>query len=309
MINLFELFRRKPEAQKMPLADKEFLAVLNEYIEKSALENCLTEATVRKTERYYNNISLFLHTQKMQQISLSEIRARHLEELKYWLHKNLVSCSVSHASRHLELCKRALRYAVLMEYIEFSPLESVKTKRDPIKEIVHLEDNELKRLVRSSFQSDILNVVRDLYLFQCFTGLSYGDLWSFDLVQEGNITWITNPRVKTEKTYCAQYTRAADDLLKKYGGTLPHIANQTYNRVLKEIALILNIPKHLTTHTARKTFATIKNREGYSLESIADMMGNTPEVARKHYIRIGRERLRNEIERLGLDGQAVPAMN
>jgi site-specific recombinase XerD len=283
-----------------------FVDLLNEYIEKSALENCLTEATVKKTRAYYSNISLFLHFQKMQSCLITDFKAKHLEELKFWLHKHLTSCTVSHCSRHLELCKRALKYAVIMEYIEYSPLEAVKTKRDQPKEVVNLELSEIQKLKRAQFASDIYTTVRDLYLFQCYTGLSYGDLWSFTLVEESNITWITNRRSKTEKTYCAQFTDTAAEILAKYSGHLPRLANQTYNRIIKEIALMLNIDKHLTTHTARKTFATLKNNEGYSLETIADMMGNTPEVARKHYINGTRDRIRNEIFRLtGFSGKTA----
>lgn len=302
MKRLLSIFRRQPAPKRT------FLELLREFIDKSAIENCLVEATIKKAEGYYNNISIFLHTQKMHDCKIEDFKIKTAEGLKYWLHKNLPTCSVSHASRHLELCKRALKYAVVMEYIEHSSIEVIETKRDRPKEVVYLTQKEIDKMIAASFRSDIYNIVTDLYLFQCFTGLSYGDLWSYQIINEDGFTWITSRRSKTDKTYCSEYCSFAKVINDKYNGILPRIANQTYNRIIKEVAALLNIDKHLTTHTARKTFATIKNNEGYSHEAIADMMGNTPEVARKHYINVTRERLKTEIIRL-TGGFGRPSLN
>lgn len=283
------------------------MELLHEFIEKSTVENCLCEATIKKTNAYKSNINLFLHSEKMQSCQIEDFKIKTAEGLKFWLHKNLTTCSVSHASRHLELCKRALKYAVIMEYIEHSPIEPIETKRDRSKEVVYLTQREIDKMIKANFKNDIYNIVSDLYLFQCFTGLSYGDLWSYQVIQEDGFVWITNRRSKTDKTYCAEYCSFAKTINDKYNGKLPRVANQTCNRIIKEIALLLNIDKHLTTHTARKTFATIKNNEGYSHEAIADMMGNTPEVARKHYIHGTRERLKTEI--LKITGFGRPSLN
>jgi integrase/recombinase XerD len=292
MKRLLALFKKKPDKQH------KFADVVKEFIDKTTTEQNLTEGTINKYQCLYNNISLFLHTNKMQDCYLTDVKVRTMEDLRFWLHKNLKTCTVSHASRHIEFCKRVMKYAVLMEYITHSPIEPMETKRDPDKEVVHLEAHELTRMLTTIFKNDIYNIVADLYLFQCFTGLSYGDLWNYEIIEDGKYTFITDKRTKTGKTYCAEYTSMARSINDKYSGSLPRITNQSYNRILKELALILNINKHLTTHTARKTFATIKNNEGYSLETIADMMGNTPQVARKHYIKSSRERLKNEITRL-----------
>lgn len=292
MKRLLALFRRKADKQY------KFTDVVKEFIDKTTTEQNLTEATIGKYQCLYNNVSLFLHSVRMQDCYLPEIKVRVMEDFRFWLHKNLKTCTVSHCSRHIEFCKRVMKYAVLMEYIEHSPIEPLETKRDPDKEVIHLEQMELTKMLKANFKNDIYNMVTDLYLFQCFTGLSYGDLWSYEILQDGKFTWITDKRNKTGKTYCVEYTPLARSISDKYNGQLPRITNQGYNRILKEVALLLNINKHLTTHTARKTFATRKNNEGYSLETIADMMGNTPQVARKHYIKGSRERLKNEISKL-----------
>lgn len=290
------LFWRRPKpAPLQPL----FLDVFREFLDKTAVENDLSPDTIKKHQGLFDNIHLFLYTKNLKDCRLSDIKIPLMEELKMWLHTRLTSCTVTHSARHIEMCKRVLRYAVIMEYIEYSPLQALKTKRDRTKEVIHLEPHELVKMMGRSFTSEAYNIVTDLYLFQCFTGLSYGDLWSWHLVRDGKFCFITSERVKTGKTYCTIYTPQAEAILNRYNGSLPKITNQQYNRVLKEVAVLLNINKNLTTHTARKTFATIKNNEGFTLETIADMMGNTPDVARKHYIKGSRERIKNELRRLG----------
>lgn len=277
-----------------------FLDVFTEFVDKVTIENDLGHATIKKHQAIYNNVSLFLLAKNLTSCNLNAITPALMEDLKLWLHSTLITCSHTHASRHIEMCKRVLRYSVLMGYSQYSLIEPLKTKRDLTKEVIHLEEHELNKMIRRSFKSDMYNVVTDLYLFQCFTGLSYGDLWSWEIIKDGRFTFITSKRRKTGKTYCSQYTPQAEVILRRYDGNLPRITNQYYNRVLKEISALLNINKALTTHTARKTFATVKNNEGFTLETIADMMGNTPDVARKHYIKGSRERMKGELTRLAI---------
>lgn len=291
LLNL--LFRRKRVHR--------FIEVAREFIDRNALENDLNPDTVKKHESILSNILMFLMSESKRDIEISGIKPPIMEALKFWLHKNLPTCTASHAARHIEFCKRVLKYSSVMGYVEFSPIEPVKTRRDPTKEVIQLEPLEIIKMIRRSFASDSYNIVCDLYLFQCFTGLSYGDLWGWEIIRDGGHQFITSRRKKTDRTFCTPYTPQVDVILRRYDGKLPKITNQQYNRVLKEVAFHLNIDKHLTTHTARKTFATLKNNQGFSLETIADMMGNTPEVARKHYIKGTRSRLINEMDRLKED--------
>lgn len=292
MKKFFNWFRPRLAPQHL------FLDVFREFLDKLSVENDLNPDTTKKHQGLYNNVSLFLLSKNHTSCNLQAIKPALMEDLKLWLHTNLVTCTHTHSARHIEMCKRVLRYSVIMGYTEHSPIEPLKTKRDTLKEVIHLELPEINKMIRRAFASDMYNVVADLYLFQCFTGLSYGDLWSWEIIQDGRFKFITSKRRKTGKTYCSEYTPQAEVILRRYTGNLPKITNQQYNRVLKEIAVLLNIRKNLTTHTARKTFATIKNNEGFTLETIADMMGNTPDVARKHYIAGSRERIKGELERL-----------
>jgi integrase len=298
LLKLLKLFSGTKEIP----SEKIFVDVLKEYIDKKSVESCLTESAIKKNEYAYNNITLFLHSQEATKMTLTEVRAKTMESLKYWLHKNLVTCSAEHTSRHINLCKAAMRYAIRMEYIVTSSIEAVETKRDKPKDVVYLNENEIKKLAVYQFPKDVHRITADLYLFQSFTGLSYADLYRFKIIREGGMNWIVGEagREKNGVAYHVPLFDAAQELLSKYNGQMPYLCNQTYNRNLKNIARMLNINKKLTTHTARKTFATLKDQEGWSIDSIADMMGNTPEIARKHYINHSKKRVESEFLRLAV---------
>lgn len=211
-----------------------------------------------------------------------------IEELR--IYYNNKGYDMTHTSRNIELIKNAMNYAVLMKFLDHNPIASVKSRRSKPKEVVHLEISEVKALISYTGKHQI---AKDLYILQAFTGLSYGDLWSFKVITNDTGDWITGNRCKTGKEYWIPLEPEAKKVIDKYK-TTPKIKNCDYNLQIKLIALVLNIDKHLTTHTARKTFATLMYERGWSLESIADMMGITVIVLITHYVKKSRRRIENE---------------
>jgi integrase len=223
-----------------------------------------------------------------------------MEDLKFWLHKNLPTCCASHSARHIEMCKRAMNYAVKMEYIINNPLYSVETKRDKTKGIVYLEPNEIKKLMIYNFTNDIYRIVADLYVYQCFTGLSYSDIYSYDIVEINGKMWLSGERTKNGTKNDVYIFPEAMEIFKKYDYKMPVIANQTYNRILKEVALATGIKKHLTTHTGRKTHATLLEQNGASTRSIMNQLGHKSEsTTNTYYIAKTTNRTSKEFEKLG----------
>lgn len=280
---------------------KTFLQVVRLFIAKQITEHDPAPATVKKYDLYYSNLSLFLKLRRQTHLPASDVKISLMEEFKSWLHANLKSCSLSHSSRHIELYKRALSFAVTMEYLPYSPIESMDTQRDKIKEVVHLEYEELETMMRRKFEAEIFDLVRDLYVFQAATGLSYGDLQSYQVVKEKDgQEWIYNARTKGGVQYYVPLFAPAKAIHEKYSGALPEITNAAYNRILKEITPLLGINKKLTTHTARKTFATLKSNEGWTTEAISKMLGHSSiKVTEQHYLKPNRQRIEREYRDLG----------
>ncbi|ROT11740.1 hypothetical protein EEL50_13185 [Muribaculaceae bacterium Isolate-105 (HZI)] len=142
-------------------------------------------------------------------------------------------------------------------------------------------DLDLKELPR-------LEVVRDTFVFCCFSGLAFCDMKSLtiDDIQDddkGN-TWIRKARAKTGEMCIIPMLDIPRQLIKKYsdhpvvkatGVVMPVITNQKMNAYLKEIADLAKIKKHLTTHVARHTFASMSLCNNVSIEVISKMLGHS----------------------------------
>lgn len=276
-----------------------FVDVLKEYIGRYLTENDLGQGTRDRYDVYYRNISLFLASHKWQGLEIGEVKIKHMEELRNWLRLNLKTCSITHASRHLELCKNVTKYALKMEYIYHDPLTPIDAQRSKDKEIVYLEQSEVKRIMAYKFQNAFMQMTADLFIFQCATGVSYKDIYDHEIVERNGYTLILGSR-KNEVRYEARVFKEAKDILEKYEGKLPVIPNQRYNIRIKEIAGILGIKKHLTTHVARKTHATILTERGANTKVISLQLGNTEKVIEKHYCGKNNKIVENEFERIGV---------
>lgn len=204
--------------------------------------------------------------------------------------------------KKLQLLKRLFRFAQALNYIKTNPFELYKLPRIPRPVLIQLSQPELALLQYYEFKQERLNRVKDLFLFQCYTGLSYCDLWSFgpgSQIQLHGLQFIKGTRKKTGEQYTIPFLPGARSIADKYDYKLPYLCNQKYNSYLKEITDILGIDKKLTTHTGRKTFAQIMLDSGYSKEAITRMMGHTSFVmTERHYARIGDERVAGEVMRM-----------
>jgi integrase len=307
---LSSVFKRfsKPEPVTVPeIASPDlkfvryFADVLKEYIDKYVVENTLTEETKNRYDVYYRNTMLFFASNSLQLLPFEDFKIKHAEQFRVWLRMNLKTCSIRHASRHVELLKRVTRYAVIMEYTVNDNLQSIKCQRDKPNKIVYLTLNEVKKLQVYNFHSDILRIVADLFMFQCFTGLSYSDIYKYTITDQYGKLWIEGARSKSEEQYVVYFFPEAKEILAKYQGKLPKLSNQKYNEFLKEVAALLTIPKKLTTHVGRKTHSALLSERGVSTKSISLTLGNTERVCEETYIPKTYKIIDNEITRLGLE--------
>lgn len=291
---------------QMPL----FIDVVKASNENDFTINNLTDHTIEKHTYHFNNIQCFLKETSLDNLLISDVKIKHMELLREWLHKKIKNCKPDHSSRHLRMCRKACDYAVINEYLQHNPISGIKLKKTPPKEIISLTVYEVLKFENyHSETSGRKNIACKLFLYQCFTGISFMDIWNHILVEETitlsndtkkEITWITSEtgRGKTHKPYWAIFLQKAKDIYDSFNGEFPQLSNQQYNYCIKKIAKDLNITKHLTTHIGRKTFANLKRAEGYSLPAISGMLGSSEAVVRKHYVQAGREVILAEIERV-----------
>lgn len=175
-------------------------------------------------------------------------------------------------------------------------------------ENIYLNEKELQTI----FDKDLTNKpklekVRDLFLVGCWTGLRFGD---WNKVKPENIKngFLTLKQNKTGKEVVIPIDPTVNAILNKYDGNLPRIiTNQRFNEYLKEIAKLANLKqaiskkitrggkaettiKHkwemVTTHTARRSFATNMYEIGVPSISIMEVTGHKTETAFLKYIKV-----------------------
>ena len=136
---------------------------------------------------------------------------------------------------------------------------------------------ELDRLRTAELPTPSMERVRDLFLFQTYTCLSYTDLAEFDatrIEQTGSGLIYRGKRVKTGADFVFLVMRPAMTILSKYGGELPIISNEKYNLYLKALAKFAGIEKPLSSHYARHTGATLLLNSGVDMEVVAKILGH-----------------------------------
>ncbi|MGB5378229.1 phage integrase SAM-like domain-containing protein [Muriicola sp.] len=170
--------------------------------------------------------------------------------------------------KHIQRLRRMIPLAYHLEWIERDPFVKFKPKMEK-KEREFLTKNELHRIEIFSTTIDRLTVVKDLFPFSGYTGISYGDIMDLDknsVVKgiDGNL-WLMAKRNKTGTPIKVPILPSVQCLIDKYknnprtiynGKLLPSISNQKLNSYLKELADLCNIKKNLTFHMARHTCAT-----------------------------------------------------
>lgn len=204
------------------------------------------------------------------------------------------------ANHQLKL-KTFFVYCFNNNYISTNIFANIKINRT-MKDVECLTINEVNRLENTIYNNDRLNQVRDCFLFACYTGLSYVDMFNLnvdDILQCNGVNYIKKKRQKTEITYTTMLNDKAIEILNRYNGKLPLLSNQKYNQYLKVIAEIANIDKPLHSHIARHTFAVITLNKGYSLDITAKMMGHASTRITTHYAKLLDSTIIDEFKRLG----------
>ena len=209
------------------------------------------------------------------------------------------------STKHLKLLKKIINVAVANSYMTFNPFMTYKVEREPV-EIDFLDEEELRRIINFDTPLPRLERAKDMFLFGCFTGLSYIDIKTlalehFERDGAGRI-WIKKRRVKTGVLSRIPLLPIAKMILDKYRGgekLLPIQDPADVNKYLKDIAILCNINKRITFHTSRHTFAsTVTLANNISLEVVSKMLGHTNTRMTTHYAKLVDKCIGEQMDRL-----------
>ncbi len=255
------------------------------------------------TIRRYDNCLKYLMIVVGQQFGKEDI---YLEELNGELIRNFEhflkverGCAQNTVIRYMKCFKKITNMAIANEWMRRNPFAGIKFREEPVNK-EFLTEEEIGKLIETDFMIDKLNVVRDLFLFQIYTGLAYVDIYNLrpeHIVKDGKGNfWVHKAREKTDNMCDIPLFELPRQLIEKYsthkrcttkGVLLPVLPNQTMNAYLKQIATICGINKTLTTHTARRTFATtITLGNDVSITSVSRMLGHTTVRMTQRYAKV-----------------------
>ena len=209
-------------------------------------------------------------------VSFSDITPANIRLYDEYLHtKGVKQTTIYNYHKHL---KSYINDAIEFELLQYNPYQSVKIERGKSEELRYLTPDEVESVKNLALADESLQRVRDVFVFQCYTGMAYADLAEFrleDCVERDGRLVYRNSRVKTDGRFTVVILSEAKAVLDKYGGTLPLLSNQKYNEYLKVIQVMLGIKTVMTSHVARHSFAVMAINRGVPIEIVARMMGHT----------------------------------
>lgn len=241
---------------------------------------------------------MLLKQYHLKDIPMKEINNAIIQDYIYFLKskKNLQENTVI---RYMKVVKKITNMALANDWIDKNPFINIHFREQEVhKEFLTKE--ELEVLLNKTFSIPRLEHVRDIFLFQCFTGLAFIDVSELKpehLVtdNQGNV-WIRKTRQKTKVMCNIPLLDIPLAILDKYKGyplcekkgtLLPVPCNQKVNSYLKEIADLCGIKKNLTTHTGRHTFSTVVTlANNVSLENVSKMLGHTNTKMTQRYAKV-----------------------
>jgi site-specific recombinase XerD len=229
---------------------------------------------------------------------IKELDHEFISQYAFWL-KTVRKCNHNSSMKYLANFKKVVLICVKNRWLSGDPFANFKLTKKAVEKVA-LTEAELKRVIEKKFDSERLCLVRDLFVFSCYTGLAYSDVKNLKRsdIKTGidEKEWIFINRQKTNSASHLPLLAQARKILSKYSdhskcietdSALPVLTNQKMNAYLKEIADTCGIKEELTFHIARHTFATtVTLNNGVPMESVSKMLGHSSIRQTQHYAKM-----------------------
>ncbi|MDB5139227.1 MAG: integrase family protein [Mucilaginibacter sp.] len=231
-------------------------------------------------------------------IEISQLNHAFITGFEFYLKAECKISGVS-AAKYIKHLKKIVNHCIANNWLKQNPFINFKSSAKA-KERTYLTQQELDAITNKKFVVERLIQVRDVFVFCCYTGLSYADVKKLRRNEIGigmdGDKWIFTSRQKTDTSSRIPLLPVALTILNRYqdhpqcenkGLLLPVLSNQKMNAYLKEIADLSDVVKHLTFHLARHTFATtVTLSNNVPIETVSKMLGHTNIKTTQHYAKI-----------------------
>lgn len=212
--------------------------------------------------------------------------------------------SVGAIYNHHKCVKAMISRAVTVGKVQSNPYDRLKGRfaRGDKETVSYLTEDEVAAFCALCPPAgSVMAVAHDLFVFQLYTGLSYGDTQRFSIADYKQVAgrWVNiGTRIKTGVPYVSQLLPPAVEVLEQYNFQLPRIDNQTYNVQLKALATAAGINTRLHSHVARHTFATWMLKNGVKIENVSRMLGHTNITQTQRYAKVLAESVHDDFDRI-----------
>ena len=282
----------------------------NDEIE-SLLDKGFTKGTLQRYKAAFKHVSAFIqHKYHRNDIPVRRVDHKFITGLEFFL-KSKRNCEHNTAIKYVVNFKKIIRIAYANEWIARDPFFHWKATWKT-KEKQYLTQTELDNIRDKKSFLPRLDLVRDIFVFCCYTGLAYSDVKQLKkehiVIGINGDRWIKMPRKKTKAMSSIPLLPPAEEIIEKYSehpyvldrkGVLPVLTNQKSNAYLKEIADVCGISKNLTTHLARHTFATtVTLSNGVSIATVSKMLGHRSLKTTQIYAKVLDSKIADEMEQL-----------
>ncbi len=231
-------------------------------------------------------------------ISINKIDYAFVTEFEFYL-RSVKKCNNNTAVKYVRNFRKIIKICLDNDWLDKNPCSRYEGKMKEV-ERDFLTEEELSRIYNKRFSSERLTLVKDIFIFSCYTGLAYVDVKGLKRDHIGigidGEKWIFKNRQKTDTKSKIPVLPIAAEIIKKYENhprclnddtILPILTNQKMNGYLKEVGDLCDISKEITFHMARHTFATsVTLTNGVPIETVSKMLGHKNIQTTQHYAKI-----------------------
>jgi integrase len=314
--SFFASLKTKPCGGGGNKRETDFFAIYDEFIKIKKLE--VSKQSLLKLERVKTLLQEYQNANR-EKLTFDKITPLFFTKFNSFLieTKKMINNT---ASKNIQFLKSFLIWANNNDYTSNTSYKSFRGRSDA-NEVIYLTENELMTLYNFKHEDEKLMRVRDIFVFQCFTGVRYSDIENISWEDIQGATW----KVRTLKTHQIieiPLNSYALSILAKYSGypqPLPIISNQKMNKYLKELCEKAKIDdivktvkfkgtlreekvqrkfKAIGTHTARRTFISLSLQKGMKPDVIMAITGHSTYRMMQKYLKIADTHKREEMDKV-----------
>lgn len=304
--------------EKQPSVLEVFSKLVKDVKAKIGVEYSLSCYNAYKASE--NHLNVFLKEEyNLKDFKLKDLSYKFIADFELYL-KTKGKCRQNGAIKHVQRVKKAIKIALKYDYLQKDPFLLHSMSKDKVVRLP-LNEGELATLESVHFVVNRLEIVKDMFLFTCYTGLAFIDAKH---LKQANIgigvdgeEWIFTERQKTGNPCSIPLLPPAKAILEKYKEhdkvvashyLLPIPSNQKFNAYLKEIGDLCGIRKKLSVHIGRHTFATtVALQNGVPMEVVKQMLGHDNIKTTQIYAKVDSRLIANSMGRLRIKLAQLPS--